>query len=404
MMLLLFLLLHFLSIRSSQVQGYTLDSRTSADNTSSRGLFTIIWGCLTTIFASTWVSVHPNVPPTDKGSLALFWRRLWIMLIAVIAPEVIVGFAARQLFSARTSSKEYGVSLTHAFFFEMGGFVSHSGHPIATSKQLDDPLLGPKYLSAMKKVKVEDIWDKSKGDALSKGVALAQGLWFTTQCLARVYQNLPVTELEVATLAFAVINILIWILWWGKPYNVQQPIPVGPEEDSELPCSTLSLLQLQQAARRQIGHSNLWERHRWIGAFMGIYRYSPKSSTSVPAFWSRNDTKASGDSISIQCLVGILFGAIHCAAWNSQFPSADEMWMWRICSLCVAVIPLFLLRIFQAGYALDTISVFNIALVSVVPIYIVARIFLVILPFMALRSLPSDALVDVDWTSYIPHL
>ncbi|KAJ6569571.1 hypothetical protein B0H19DRAFT_1136062 [Mycena capillaripes] len=401
-MLLSFLLLHFVYIQSSQVQGYTLDSRTAADNTSSRGLFTIIWGCLTTIFASTWVSVHPNVPPTDKSWLALFWRRLWMMLIAVIAPEVIVGFAARQFYSARTSSKEYGVSLTHAFFFEMGGFVSQSGQPIATSKQLDDPLLGPKYLSAIKKVKVEDIWDKSKGDALSKGVALAQGLWFTTQCLARIYQNLPVTELEVATLAFAVVNILIWMLWWGKPYNVQQPIPIGPDEGSELPGSTLSLLQLQQAAN--IGHSNLWERYRFFGAFVGIYRYNPKFSTSVPAFWSRIDVKASTHSVTIQCFVGILFGAIHCAAWNSQFPSADEMWMWRICSLCVALIPLLLLRIFQAGYVFDSVSVFNIALVSIIPIYIVARIFLVVLPFMALRSLPPGALVDVDWTSYIPHL
>jgi hypothetical protein len=103
-MLLLFLLLHFLSIKSSQVQGYTLDSRTPADNPSSRGLFTIIWGCLTTVFASTWVSLHSNVPPTDKSWLALFWRRLWMMLIAVIAPEMIVGFAARQLYSARSFS------------------------------------------------------------------------------------------------------------------------------------------------------------------------------------------------------------------------------------------------------------------------------------------------------------
>ncbi|KAJ7744366.1 hypothetical protein B0H16DRAFT_1463238 [Mycena metata] len=37
----------------------------------------------------------------------------------------------------------------------------------------------------------------------SPGVALAQGLWFTAQWLARAVQRLPVTELEVATLAFA---------------------------------------------------------------------------------------------------------------------------------------------------------------------------------------------------------
>ncbi|KAJ7331328.1 hypothetical protein DFH08DRAFT_651200, partial [Mycena albidolilacea] len=49
-------------------------------------------------------------------------------------------------------------------------------------------------------------------------VALSQGLWFTTQCLAHVHQGLAVvTELEVATLGFAVVNIFIWSFWWNKP-------------------------------------------------------------------------------------------------------------------------------------------------------------------------------------------
>ncbi|KAJ6494193.1 hypothetical protein C8R45DRAFT_824403, partial [Mycena sanguinolenta] len=58
----------------------------------------------------------------------------------------------------------------------------------------------------------EDIKDKSKGDALFKGVALLQGLRFILQCLARAHQHLAITQLEVATLAFAVVNIFIWWL------------------------------------------------------------------------------------------------------------------------------------------------------------------------------------------------
>ncbi|KAJ6582391.1 hypothetical protein B0H19DRAFT_927867, partial [Mycena capillaripes] len=59
--------------------------------------------------------------------------------------------------------------------------------------------------------------DKSKGDALSKGLALSQGFWFTTQCLARMHQHLALTELEVATVAFAIVSIFIWLRWWNKP-------------------------------------------------------------------------------------------------------------------------------------------------------------------------------------------
>jgi hypothetical protein len=57
------------------------------------------------IFVCTWVSVHPNVPSPNQSWLALFWRRLKMMLFTVIAPELMVGFAARQFFAASSLSK-----------------------------------------------------------------------------------------------------------------------------------------------------------------------------------------------------------------------------------------------------------------------------------------------------------
>jgi hypothetical protein len=68
-------------------------------------LFNIISGCLATVFACTWVSVHPNIPRPGQGKLALAGRRLGLMLVAVIAPKVMVGFAARQFLDARWFSK-----------------------------------------------------------------------------------------------------------------------------------------------------------------------------------------------------------------------------------------------------------------------------------------------------------
>jgi hypothetical protein len=75
------------------------------DINNCRKLFDIVWGCLATIFACTWVSVHPNVPPPCQSWLALLGRRLKMMLFAVLAPELIVGFAARQFLIARKLSK-----------------------------------------------------------------------------------------------------------------------------------------------------------------------------------------------------------------------------------------------------------------------------------------------------------
>lgn len=70
-----------------------------------RTLVGIINGCLATIFASTWVSVHPNIPPPNLGQLALTRRRFCLMLVAVIAPELMVGLAVRQFLDARWFSK-----------------------------------------------------------------------------------------------------------------------------------------------------------------------------------------------------------------------------------------------------------------------------------------------------------
>ncbi|KAJ7877015.1 hypothetical protein B0H13DRAFT_2279386 [Mycena leptocephala] len=320
-MLLLLSLVYVLATNHHAVSGHPLDARDepvsdSCDDTINnyRTLFGITSGCLATIFACTWVSVHPNVPPPNQSQLAVSWRRFHLMLVAVIAPELMVGFAARQFFDARWFSKEYGVSRTHGFFFTMGGFVSRSGHhPIVTQKQLF-----PEYLTAIQNIGVEDIEDKSKGDSLSKGVAVVQGLWFAAQCLARAHQHLPLTDLEVVTLAFQFVSVFIWLLWWNKPLDVQRPIPIGPGNDF-----------LVAKARR----ATLLEAIGVAGdaLVLGDFpTFDPVSSTSVPLFWSthghhKRDTHLV--SIIVQSLVGAIFGAIHCAAWNAKFPSAHEMWM-----------------------------------------------------------------------------
>lgn len=71
-----------------------------------------------------------------------------------------------------------------------------------------------------------EIQDKSKGDALSKGIVILQTSWFILQCIARVVEGLPITELELVTLAFATLNTMTYALWWYKPLNVECSVRV----------------------------------------------------------------------------------------------------------------------------------------------------------------------------------
>ncbi|KAF7369993.1 hypothetical protein MSAN_00629200 [Mycena sanguinolenta] len=330
-MLLILIAVHLLSRDTIAVPlPHPPDARATPDscNDNSRTLFSVVWGCLVTIFACTWVSVHPNVPPPKQSHLQLFWQRLKMMLIAMIAPEIMVGFAARQRLGAHELSKEFRFSTTHGMFFSMGGFVSSDGHPIATRKRLEDPDLGPEFQKAIRNVNEEDIKDRSKGDAFSKGVALLQGSWFILQCLARVHYHLTVTQLEVATLAFAVVNVFIWLLWWNKPLDVQRSIVVGPPTQPDAETETLPV-QLPRLA---------WFFVAMWGGYEGDYK--PLSSVSVPSFWSieLDGSNHNGASILL-CLVGTVFGTIHCAAWNAIFPTPAEMWIWRTSSLVIIAVP-----------------------------------------------------------------
>jgi hypothetical protein len=288
-------------------------------------------------------------------------------------------------------------------------------HPIASRTQLGG---GGEYIAAIRGIQEKDIVDKSKRDALSKGIALAQGIWFTAQCAARVAQRLPVTELEVATLAFAVVNVFIWILWWGKPLDVQRPIPVGPAIK-------------QRGTEVGTNNQRLGLGNRFSGLLFGNYSDASDviacisaPATSVPAFWSIEGSKDTAPifriALLLESLVGTIFGAIHCAAWDAQFPSSGaEMWMWRASSLLVAAIPallgwLFMLQLFLVAMnekhkisdmlCRAILAMYAANFLVAIPIYVIARLFLIILPFTTIRALPPGAFVGVNWSVYIPHL
>ncbi|KAJ7058062.1 hypothetical protein C8F01DRAFT_1149362 [Mycena amicta] len=377
-----------------------------------RTLFDIIWGCLATIFASTWVSMHANIPPPGLSSVALLRRKFGLMLLAILAPELVVNFALRQFMFARRVAKEFSISITHGFFISMGGFVTRSfyrspngfveqmGRPIVTKAQL------LQHVKTIRMIPVEVLNDKSKGDALSKGVALAQGLWFITQCVARSAQRLPLMEIEIVTLGFAFVNIFIWALFWQKPLDVQEPIPIGSVEPNLLRDALAPSIFRPMVRPMLRSWFEVWPTK-------GHYRYQPALSNSRTTCITDSTitTPALGAG-----LLAVMFGAIHCASWGSKFPTTDEQRLWRAAALIIICVPLYVvhgaafpyiyaLRMHVGPRALRILQIVRrLLMVLAVVLYIAARIILLVLAITTLRSLPANALVDVDWTVYIPHI
>ncbi|KAJ7079002.1 hypothetical protein C8R44DRAFT_895779 [Mycena epipterygia] len=216
---------------------------------------------------------------------------------------------------------------------------------------------------------------------------------FGTQFLDRLHQHLPITQLEVATLAFTIVNILIWSLWWAKPFGVYRPIVVGSAEDLEEAEPTIPTLHFMNT---------------FDGVLTGRYSpYLPVSSTSVPTFWSMDYGKADRDEniipFYIGCLVGTIFSVVHCAAWNTNFPSTIKKWMWRVCSLLVATIPAVFglvgpLGISAQGAAIeDTLhTILGILVFVSTPLYPITRLFLITISSTSLRALLPGVLIGVS--------
>ena len=76
-----------------------------------RSITDILWSCFATLFACTWLSVHPNMPGPDEGFWKVALRRLELMFWALICPELIIGWAFKQWLAARWSRDQYGGAL-----------------------------------------------------------------------------------------------------------------------------------------------------------------------------------------------------------------------------------------------------------------------------------------------------
>ena len=124
-------------------------------------------------------------------------------------------------------------SQTHGFFIVMGGFHLFKHFPEeqndsqSISQENNDPLhplltddlVHDDFYSFTTPTKAE-IKDWGKSDGLAKSLVLVQTLWFVMQCIARAIEHLPITHLEIVTLAYAAMNLVIYVFWWNKPLNI----------------------------------------------------------------------------------------------------------------------------------------------------------------------------------------
>ena len=170
-----------------------------------------------------------------------------------------------------------------------------------------------------------EIKDRGKSDWLAKSLVLLQTSWFVMQCIARAHKHLPVTHLEIVTLAYAVMNFVVYIFWWNKPLNVSQPVRVFRKSEAGEMLHNEPTSEAWELTWEAIGKG----LQTILGFIAGLQDGDNLSSEDrVPRFWSDDQ---SGDFIIADLIVlgvGVCFGAIHCIAWDFSFPTHTELLIW----------------------------------------------------------------------------
>jgi hypothetical protein len=274
-----------------------------------------------------------------------------------------------------------------------------------------------------------DIDDKSKGDAISKGVVILQTSWFVMQCIARGAQGLPITELELVTVAFATLNFVTYLLWWDKPLNVQRGVRLYKKRPTEEPIddghaeTTSGFWGALRGALSELPASIFrgpyieeLDEQPWLVRVLAWPVYKPlqvmddeevKHTKRVNTFYPR---KSATTSLTVFIVIAIAsaFGGIHCTAWSFTFPSDIERTLWRVASVSITSVPIMVVPLALVVDRIPVLDDFEVAggMIILLPLflYVLGRLALLILPLLCLRSLPSAAYHVVHWTSFIPHV
>lgn len=234
----------------------------------------------------------------------------------------------------RNIPRKLGWTIVHSYYVQMGGLVcpgiseecvntipaSHftsRSSSLQGSKATNHPIM---HLI----LKKDDILDKSKADGLLKSIAVFQVAWTIINVVVRHITKLPIFQLEIATIAFAIMAIMIYVTNWWKPQDISQPTMLerygsddgedkdGMQSSTRRVWAPLSTIQTADSGVRdrveRVKNDNIW-----LGDDPLLYYLMAGSS--------------------------LIFSGVHCLAWNFEFPTHAEIICWRVSSLKSAALP-----------------------------------------------------------------
>ncbi|KAE8154576.1 hypothetical protein BDV25DRAFT_135746 [Aspergillus avenaceus] len=242
-------------------------------------------------------------------------------------------------------------------------------------------------------ISVDNLGDHSKADAFVKLIGLTQMLWFFIQLGARFSQHLPISRLEIMTLAFAISTVFIYIILLDMPKDVQL---------------SLTLTADRYGTAQDLNRIAFWGP---VGPVVG------RGDISIPnhvlhATRKNGEQFVLGNGASFSVLI---LGAVHCLAWDFVFPTDLERNLWQISSIVTAAaIPvlyvthylrnkavMFISNVFVEASLRNYAGMFPNTVIFLM--FLAARVFTLVEVFRSLAFLPPEAF-SATWSGNLPHI
>ena len=414
-----------------------------ANANDGRGTISLLSQCLSTIFLCVYTALHFDIPVRPLSKWAVSIRKLIFTLIMAIAPELLPYNAFNHWYRARKLHTLWNASIDSKLSMKQVHYLLSGGMQISASTEHHDRVLEVELLVFINQVGLapshssekhpdfqkfwdtviaklpsdRDLDDKSKSDVVGKAITCLQVAKSLVLIIGRLIYGLDVSLLEVTTAAYIALTLLAYLFWFKKPYNV------ATYQTVELPfCSdklgldreryNVSVLSaeptehLKRRAAREANPSNLVSSNLYTG------------SLSEDDFYGIGDKRERrrDDLISLAALILFcsILGGIHIAAWNYQYPSQPEAWLWRASCLLLGSLPWYLIYAQHVEYCVKNArrtgaaqwhqKTNTICLYILYASYPIARIFLIVEVFVSLRAAPSGIYQQPDWTTYLGHI
>ncbi|KAI9858556.1 MAG: hypothetical protein M1824_004292 [Vezdaea acicularis] len=231
-------------------------------------------------------------------------------------------------------------TLTHCFFANMGGlyYTTEKSPPsILTAVQLAE-----ESEFEQPEISEDEIKDKSKQDLFAKIFAVFQILWLVLSIIVRKFRGLAYSQLELITLVFAVCGVCIYFLYFYKPQNVERRIRIGQKKESLKEASSRGGLQQTNSERDASSQSQkIKKTYDSLWDVLMNKSHSTSDSSHSPLIRVPNDniplskSHVAHSAVVFLAFASGLFGALHAFAWDFEFPSRVERYLWRTAT-CVA--------------------------------------------------------------------